>query len=335
MMQLLDITPNSWQDSLKSAITDPKALLERLSLPNELLEQAQAASQLFPLRVPLEFLSRMELGNPNDPLLKQVLPIRDEFIQAPGFTEDPLNESDARPTPGVVHKYKDRALLILSGACAINCRYCFRRHFPYSDNQLSGEHWQRALAYLKEHTELREVIFSGGDPLVTSDHRFSKMVADLEAIPHLERLRVHTRLPVVIPSRVTDQLNDTLHNSRLNCVVVLHINHANEIDQSLSDAVTKLKQSGATILNQAVLLKGVNDSADEQVRLSRALFSAGILPYYLFLFDPVAGASHFDIPIEQGKEIFTQMQRELPGYLVPRLAKEISGKTSKTLLISS
>ena len=335
MMQLLDITPNSWQDSLKSAITDPKALLERLSLPNELLEQAQAASQLFPLRVPLEFLNRMELGNPNDPLLKQVLPIRDEFIQAPGFTEDPLNESDARPTPGVVHKYKDRALLILSGACAINCRYCFRRHFPYSDNQLSGEHWQRALAYLKEHTELREVIFSGGDPLVTSDHRFSKMVADLEAIPHLERLRVHTRLPVVIPSRVTDQLNDTLHNSRLNCVVVLHINHANEIDQSLSDAVTKLKQSGATILNQAVLLKGVNDSADEQVRLSRALFSAGILPYYLFLFDPVAGASHFDIPIERGKEIFTQMQRELPGYLVPRLAKEISGKTSKTLLISS
>ena len=335
MMQLLDITPNSWQDSLKSAITDPKALLERLSLPNELLEQAQAASQLFPLRVPLEFLNRMELGNPNDPLLKQVLPIRDEFIQTPGFTEDPLNESDARPTPGVVHKYKDRALLILSGACAINCRYCFRRHFPYSDNQLSGEHWQRALAYLKEHTELREVIFSGGDPLVTSDHRFSKMVADLEAIPHLERLRVHTRLPVVIPSRVTDQLNDTLHNSRLNCVVVLHINHANEIDQSLSDAVTKLKQSGATILNQAVLLKGVNDSADEQVRLSRALFSAGILPYYLFLFDPVAGASHFDIPIEQGKEIFTQMQRELPGYLVPRLAKEISGKTSKTLLISS
>lgn len=335
MMQLLDITPNSWQDSLKSAITDPKALLERLSLPNELLEQAQAASQLFPLRVPLEFLSRMELGNPDDPLLKQVLPIGDEFIQTPGFTEDPLNESDARPTPGVVHKYKDRALLILSGACAINCRYCFRRHFPYSDNQLSGEHWQRALAYLKEHTELREVIFSGGDPLVTSDHRFSKMVADLEAIPHLERLRVHTRLPVVIPSRVTDQLNDTLHNSRLNCVVVLHINHANEIDQSLSDAVTKLKQSGATILNQAVLLKGVNDSADEQVRLSRALFSAGILPYYLFLFDPVAGASHFDIPIERGKEIFTQMQRELPGYLVPRLAKEISGKTSKTLLISS
>ena len=335
MMHLLDITPNAWQDSLKSAITDPKELLERLSLPNELLEQAQAASQLFPLRVPLEFLSRMELGNPNDPLLKQVLPIRDEFIQTPGFTEDPLNESDARPTPGVVHKYKDRALLILSGACAINCRYCFRRHFPYSDNQLSGEHWQRALAYLKEHTELREVIFSGGDPLVTSDHRFSKMVADLEAIPHLERLRVHTRLPVVIPSRVTDQLNDTLHNSRLNCVVVLHINHANEIDQSLSDAVTQLKQSGATILNQAVLLKGVNDSADEQVRLSRALFSAGILPYYLFLFDPVAGASHFDIPIERGKEIFTQMQRELPGYLVPRLAKEISGKTSKTLLISS
>lgn len=335
MMHLLDITPNSWQDSLKSAITDPKALLERLSLPNELLEQAQAASHLFPLRVPIEFLNRMEQGNPNDPLLKQVLPIREEFSQASGFTEDPLNESDARPTPGVVHKYRDRALLIVSGACAINCRYCFRRHFPYSDNQLSGENWQMALAYLEQHTELREVIFSGGDPLVTSDQRFSKMVADLEAIPHIERLRVHTRLPVVIPSRVTDQLNDTLHHSRFDCVVVLHINHANEIDQSLRDAVTKLKQSGSTILNQAVLLKGVNDSADVQVRLSRALFSAGILPYYLFLFDPVAGASHFDIPIERGKEIFTQMQRELPGYLVPRLAKEISGKTSKTLLISS
>ena len=335
MMQVLDITPNRWQDSLKQAITDPKALLERLSLPQELLEQAQAASQLFPLRVPLEFLNRMEPGNPNDPLLKQVLPIGDEFIQAPGFTEDPLNERDARPTPGVVHKYKDRALLILSGACAINCRYCFRRHFPYSDNQLSGEHWQTALAYLKEHTELREVIFSGGDPLVTSDQRFTKMITDLEAIPHLERLRIHTRLPVVIPSRVTDQLNQTLQASRFDCVVVLHINHANEIDKSLHDAVTKLKQSGATLLNQAVLLKGVNDSVEEQVSLCRALFRAGILPYYLFMFDPVAGASHFDIPMDQGKKIFARMQQELPGYLVPRLAKEISGKTSKTLLISS
>jgi EF-P beta-lysylation protein EpmB len=277
----------------------------------------------------------MEPGNPNDPLLKQILPIQHEFTQTPGFTEDPLNESEARPTPGVVHKYKDRALLIVSGACAINCRYCFRRHFPYSDNQLSGDQWNKALAYLSERKELREVIFSGGDPLVTSDKRFSKMVSDLEGIPHLERLRIHTRLPVVIPSRVTEQLNETLYRSRFDCVVVLHINHANEIDSSLSDAVTKLKQTGSTILNQAVLLKGINDNAEEQVRLSRALFSAGILPYYLFLFDPVAGASHFDIPIEQGKKIFTQMQRELPGYLVPRLAKEISGKSSKTLLISS
>jgi EF-P beta-lysylation protein EpmB len=335
MMHVLDITPIDWQDSLKRAITDPQTLLNRLSLSNELLEQAQAANRLFPLRVPLEFVKRMEPGNPDDPLLKQILPIQDEFIQAPGFTEDPLNESEARPTPGVVHKYKDRALLIVSGACAVNCRYCFRRHFPYSDNQLSGDHWQRALAYLNEHKELREVIFSGGDPLVTSDKRFAKMVSDLEAIPHLERLRIHTRLPVVIPSRVTEQLNDTLHRSRFDCVVVLHINHANEIDNSLRSAVTRLKQSGSTILNQAVLLKGVNDNAQEQIKLSQSLFSAGILPYYLFLFDPVAGASHFDIPIEQGKKIFAQMQGELPGYLVPRLAKEISGKTSKTLLISS
>jgi EF-P beta-lysylation protein EpmB len=335
MMHVLDITPIDWQDSLKRAITDPKTLLNRLSLPDELLEDAQAANGLFPLRVPLEFVNRMEPGNPDDPLLKQVLPIQDEFTEIPGFTKDPLHELEARPTAGVVHKYKDRALLILSGACAVNCRYCFRRHFPYADNQLSGEHWQRALAYLKEHSELREVIFSGGDPLVTSDNRFSKMVSDLEAIPHLERLRIHTRLPVVIPSRVTEQLNDTLYRSRFDCVVVLHINHANEIDGSLSDAVAKLKQSGSTILNQAVLLKGVNDNAREQVRLSRALFRAGILPYYLFLFDPVAGASHFDIPVEQGKTIFAQMQKELPGYLVPRLAKEISGKTSKTLLISS
>ncbi len=335
MMQVLDITPKRWQDSLKQAITDPQELLDRLSLPNELLDQAKAASQLFPLRVPNEFLNRMEAGNPNDPLLKQILPIGDEFIQTPGFTEDPLNESEARPTPGVVHKYQDRALLILSGACAINCRYCFRRHFPYSENQLSGEHWQTALAYLKGHKELREVIFSGGDPLVTPDGRFSNMVADLEEIPHLERLRIHTRLPVVIPSRVTEQFIDTLQHSRFDSVVVLHINHANEIDDSLRHAVTNLKKSGATILNQAVLLKGVNDCADEQIKLSRALFSAGILPYYLFLFDPVAGASHFDIPIEQGKKIFAQMQKSLPGYLVPRLAKEISGKTSKTLLISS
>jgi EF-P beta-lysylation protein EpmB len=333
MNNLIQVSNNDdWQHALRNAVTRPEELLQLLKLPNELLPAAKSAAELFPLRVPREFVSRIEVGNENDPLLRQILPIHLEHAEVPGYSNDPLEEASASPVPGLVHKYKDRVLLITSGACAINCRYCFRRHYPYEENQLGGTQWQFALQYIKENTDLKEVIFSGGDPLVTSDTRLLKMLNDLESIEHLERVRFHTRFPVVIPARITEQLCQILANTRLNSVVVLHINHSNEIDPDLGDAISKLKSAGATVLNQAVLLKGVNDTANELATLSHKLFNHGALPYYLFLFDPVAGASHFDVGDEKGLALYKELQAELPGYLLPKLAKEIPGRSSKTLI---
>jgi EF-P beta-lysylation protein EpmB len=333
MNNLIQVSNNNdWQHALRNAVTRPDELLHLLNLPKELLPAAESAAELFPLRVPREFVSRIKVGNVNDPLLRQILPIHLEHSEVDGYSSDPLDEASASPVPGVVHKYKDRVLLITSGACAINCRYCFRRHYPYDANQLGGGQWQQALLYIRENTDLKEVIFSGGDPLVTSDTRLQRMLNDLESIEHLERVRFHTRFPVVIPSRVTEQFCQILLDSRLSSVVVLHINHSNEIDKSLGDSISRLKSAGVTVLNQAVLLKGVNDTANELANLSRELFSHGALPYYLFLFDPVAGASHFDVGDEEGLAIYKELQAELPGFLLPKLAKEIPGRTSKTLI---
>lgn len=332
-MKMLNFPPPDWQTSLKNVVTDPAELLDILELPQALLEQATKAAQLFPLRVPREFIARMQRGKIDDPLLQQILPIAAEFSEQPGFTTDPLEESEASPAPGIVHKYRDRVLLILSGACAVNCRYCFRRHFPYGDNQLSGKNWQLALGYIRSKPEVQEVIFSGGDPLVTSDLRLAKMIADLEQIKSVQRLRIHTRLPVVIPSRVTAELIQILQDSRFDKVLVLHINHPQEIDAQLDQAAKRLKAAGITLLNQAVLLRGINDNDKIQSELSRALFKIGVLPYYLFLFDPVKGAGHFDIPILRAQQIAAKMQESLPGYLMPRLAKEIPGRASKTLFL--
>lgn len=332
-MQPISITSvRSWQDELRDSITDPAELLKRLALPDDLLDGAIAGDALFDLRVPEPYLSRIEKGNPRDPLLLQVLPLQQETQELPGYTTDPLEENASNPLPGLIHKYTHRVLLILSGACAINCRYCFRRHFAYQDNQLGREQWQAILTYLQEHSEVEEVIFSGGDPLATPDNRLERMIQDLEQIPHVERLRIHTRLPVVIPSRITPALTHMLANTRLSSVIVLHINHANEIDEAVKRAATQLTQQNITLLNQSVLLRGVNDNATVQKTLSKSLFAAGILPYYLFLFDPVAGAAHFDIPEEEARRLAAEMQASLPGYLMPRLAVEIPGKSSKTLL---
>ncbi|HSG04486.1 MAG TPA: EF-P beta-lysylation protein EpmB [Marinobacterium sp.] len=332
-MQALNFPPQDWQLSLKHLVTEPAQLFDLLQLPSELLPAAERAAKLFPLRVPREFIALMQPGNINDPLLRQVLPLEQEFDESPGFVEDPLSEAAARPVPGVVHKYKDRVLLILSGACAINCRYCFRRHFPYSDNQISGSSRLQALDYIRQDTHLREVILSGGDPLATPDGRLEALIQEVEEIPHIERLRIHTRLPVVIPSRVTDRLSNALGQSHLNTLMVLHINHPQEISMELSLACEHLRDAGVTLLNQAVLLRGINDRVEIQVELSRKLFKTGILPYYLYLFDPVKGASHFDIPEPEAQRIAALMQAELPGYLMPRLAKEIPARSSKTLIL--
>ncbi|WP_415892597.1 EF-P beta-lysylation protein EpmB [Neptuniibacter sp. PT8_73] len=321
-----------WQQLLSRTIDDPAELLKLLDLPSSLLNGAQQGNDLFSLKVPKPFLQRIEKGNPNDPLLRQILPLDAESADIPGYVTDPLAEMSANHSDGLIHKYHGRVLLILSGACAVNCRYCFRRHFPYQDNRLGSEQWQQVLEYLNTDNSITEVIFSGGDPLATSDKRLLRMITDLEEIPHLKRLRIHTRLPIVIPQRVTSELTTLFTNSRFDIAMVLHANHANELDQQVQQASAYLRTAGVTVLNQAVLLKGVNDSLTALTELSEKLFHFGILPYYLFTLDPVKGAAHFDIPDDQAIALHQQLQATLPGYLVPKLAREIPGKRSKTLL---
>ncbi|GEN27625.1 EF-P beta-lysylation protein EpmB [Halovibrio variabilis] len=322
----------SWQQQLSQAIRDPLALCQRLGLSDHWLPGARAGGQLFEICVPEAYLARIAANAPNDPLLRQVLPVSDETLTPQGYVTDPLEEAEHRPAKGLIHKYAGRVLLIASPNCAINCRYCFRRHFPYSDNSPSRAQWQEALDYLRADTTLHEAILSGGDPLAANDRQLAWLVEQLESIPHLKRLRLHTRLPVVIPDRVDDALLGWLAGTRLQKVVVLHINHANEIDQAVVDACSRLKQAGATLLNQSVLLRRVNDSVDTLATLSERLFDAGILPYYLHVLDPVQGAAHFDVSDDEARELVTQLREHLPGFLMPRLVREIPGQGSKTPL---
>lgn len=319
-----------WQEQLVSAITSPEHLLDILQLDRKLLPPALKANQAFALKVPHSFVARMEPGNPEDPLLKQVLPIGKECIQVAGYGLDPLAEQSQTPTDGVIHKYHGRLLLIVSGACAINCRFCFRRHFPYQDNSLGGESWQKALDYIRSDTSIREVIFSGGDPLATSDKRLKKMACELSNINHLETLRIHTRLPVVIPQRITEAMLDWFTSHRLKPVMVIHCNHAREINPELRKAMHTLRNAGVTLLNQTVLLQGINDNGSVLADLCYKLFDAGVLPYYLHLLDPVHGAAHFDVSEAHAKSLVEDVKASCPGYLVPRLVREIPGKPGKT-----
>ena len=324
--------PDSWQTLLSQSIESPAELLRYLELPAALLDAADSACLEFALRVPKPWLERIEKGNLQDPLLKQILPVSNELDSVPGFVTDPLAEMSSNPTDGLIHKYKGRVLIVLTGACAINCRYCFRRHFPYQENRLGPGQWQQLLEYIAADSSITEVILSGGDPLVNSDNRLQQLITDLEQIPHLLRLRIHSRLPVVLPQRVTTGLCRILEQTRLQVVTVIHSNHANEIDDAVANAVQQLKQAGVTVLNQAVLLRGINDTVEALKQLSETLFRTGVLPYYLFTFDPVKGAAHFDVPDPEAVLLMQQLQEQLPGYLVPRLAREIPGKGSKTLL---
>lgn len=322
----------SWQQQLSQAIRDPITLCQRLGLSDRWLPGARTGHQLFEVCVPEAYLARIVPNAPNDPLLRQVLPLNEEGLTPQGYVLDPLEEAEHRPAKGLIHKYAGRVLLIASPNCAINCRYCFRRHFPYSDNSPSRAQWQEALDYLRADTTIHEAILSGGDPLAASDRQLAWLVEQQESIPHLKRLRIHTRLPVVIPDRIDSALLDWLSATRLQKVVVLHINHANEIDQAVIDACARLKQTGATLLNQSVLLRGVNDDVATLATLSERLFEAGILPYYLHVLDPVQGAAHFDVPDREALELVAQLRDHLPGFLMPRLVREIPGKGSKTPL---
>ncbi|OOF65437.1 EF-P beta-lysylation protein EpmB [Rodentibacter sp. Ppn85] len=321
----------NWLAILKNAISDPQVLLKILDLPEKDFEYAFNARKLFALRVPQPFVAKMEKSNPNDPLFLQVMCSDLEFVQAEGFSTDPLEEQNVNAAPNILHKYSNRLLFMVKGGCAVNCRYCFRRHFPYDTNPGNKKNWQQALDYIAEHHEIEEVIFSGGDPLMAKDHELEWLIKRLENLPHLQRLRIHSRLPVVIPQRITNEFCEILTKSRLQTVLVTHINHPNEIDDLLAQAMKKLSAAKVTLLNQSVLLKGINDDAKILKRLGDKLFRIGILPYYLHLLDKVQGASHFVVGDKQAMIIYKTLQSLTSGYLVPKLAREIAGEPNKTL----
>jgi len=323
----------NWQTLLKEVITDPAELLDKLELNPSLLAAAQRVAQLFPLRVPAGFVARMQKGNPYDPLLQQVLPLAAEETMSFSYSWDPLLEQSVNPLPGLLHKYPGRVLLTITGACAINCRYCFRRHFPYTENRAGGKAWQNILEYIAADASIREVIFSGGDPLLAPDHYLRKCADDLANIAHVNILRIHTRLPIVLPERISTEFLNWFTATRLQPVLVTHSNHANECDDSVQQAIEKLRHKKVHVLNQAVLLKGVNDNVATLVNLSERLFACGILPYYLHLLDKVQGAEHFAVPEEQAKQLITALRDRLPGYLVPKCMYERSGASSKLPVI--
>ncbi|MDM7861706.1 EF-P beta-lysylation protein EpmB [Alteromonas sp. ASW11-36] len=320
---------SNWQKELALSFTDPVKLLEYLQInPADYALDAQAR-RLFPMRVPRHFAQLMRVGDPRDPLLLQVMPNRAEFDSPTGYVTDPLEEQSTRQ-PGMLHKYKSRVLMIVRGGCAVNCRYCFRRHFPYADNSPNIQQLQNNLAAIAADTNINEVILSGGDPLMAKDSHLARLASDISAIPHIKRLRIHTRLPVVLPQRIDDSFVQWFSELKLQRVLVLHINHANEVSPQLAERLASLQRAGVMLLNQAVLLKGVNDSVEAQVALSEALFAAGIMPYYLHLLDKVQGAAHFDISDEKARELMHGMLTELPGFLVPKLVREEAGKTAKS-----
>ena len=321
---------HSWQEQLRTVITSPQQLLDLLQLrPEDVGYSARACSD-FALKVPLAFARRMQIGDPQDPLLLQVLAQQQELVAAPGYSRDPVGETgEANPAKGIMHKYHGRVLLIVASGCAVNCRYCFRRHFPYSDNQNSRREWREVLDYIAGDTDISEVILSGGDPLVAGDDYLGELVDQIAAISHVRRLRIHSRLPVVIPDRVSTGLLDAICRPNLQTIMVIHCNHANEIDAAVTAALARMSQRGITLLNQAVLLAGVNDSAVALANLSEELFAAGVLPYYLHLLDKVQGAAHFDVPDERALQLVNEITTTLPGYLVPKLVREVGGEKSK------
>jgi len=321
-----------WQSLLANAIKDPEELLAQLGLTDRLTAIDQSVLKQFPLRVTQSYINKMRHGDPLDPLLRQVFPLIDEGIQHQDFIADPVGDHFAISSPGLLQKYNGRALLLTTGACAIHCRYCFRRHFPYNDSNPLASQWTQTVDALKQDTTINEVILSGGDPLALSDQKLANMVADLEVIPHLKRLRIHTRLPLVLAERVDSHLLSWLAQTRFQVVMVIHANHANELDSNVATAMHALAEQRVQLLNQSVLLKGINDTVDDLAKLSERLIEIGVLPYYLHLLDPVAGASHFDVSEAKGIALIQKLRAKVSGYLVPRLVREQQGESSKTII---
>lgn len=322
-----DDPPSAWSQSLKAAIRSGHRLLSLLSLPHELYCPESEAD--FPVLVPLEYVRRMQPGSPDDPLLLQVLAGRQEQLQLTQGALDPVGDGASEVIPGLLQKYSHRALLITTGACAVHCRYCFRRHFPYHEAPTGPAGWQPALEAIRADRSLEEVILSGGDPLSVRDSSLDILTKSLDAIPHVKRIRVHTRFPVMIPERICDSLLHWVSHLRSAVFFVLHFNHAAEIDDSVRQAMRRLRSAGATLLNQAVLLRGINDSLTSQLELCKSLIDMQVLPYYLHQLDPVQGGMHFGVSDTKGLQILAGLKRELPGYGVPKLVREIASRPHK------
>lgn len=331
---LIQIDDNkNWQTILAEAVRDGRELLRLLQLEGSGLAAALGGDKQFPVLVPRPFIALMNKGDEQDPLLRQVLGLQEEELQVPGYVTDPLGELPANVRPGVVHKYHGRVLLIAAGGCAVNCRYCFRRHFPYADNRIGRKKWQEALEYVAGNDSISEVILSGGDPLLLDDVALSGLCKQIADIAHVRRLRIHSRVPVVIPQRITAELVSMLAQTRLQVSLVLHVNHPAEISSQLVRGLDSLRREGITLLNQSVLLQGVNDDPHVLCRLSEALFAAGVLPYYLHRLDHVQGAHHYALAHERIAELYRYMKEHLPGYLLPRLVCEEAGQPHKTVLM--
>jgi EF-P beta-lysylation protein EpmB len=322
---------DAWRSVLADAVCDPAELCRLLGLPAGLADEAAQAAGQFPMRVPRSYLGRIRPGDPLDPLLAQILPRKEELAEVPQFVADPLGEAATACAPGLLRKYKRRLLIVASGTCGVHCRFCFRRHFPYKKTAASQD-WNRTLAQIAADSSIDEVVLSGGDPLATPDAQLAQLAARLAKIPHLQRLRVHTRLPIVIPERVTDELLQWLRGTRLTPLVVVHANHPGEIDAAVAAALGRLVDAGVAVLNQAVLLRGVNDSVDVLAELFLRLVNLRVMPYYLHQLDRVAGAAHFEVPEAVGRELIRQLRERLPGYAVPRYVRdEVGGRCKRVI----
>ena len=323
------LVPVRWQKALREAVRDPRELLDLLGLDRLAPRLSDEAMVQFPLRVPRGFVARMRRGDPRDPLLRQVLPLDDEMRPMPGFGLDAVGDGAAKTAPGVIQKYRGRALLVATGSCAIHCRYCFRRHFPYAEETAARDGWREAVDLIRQDASIEEVLLSGGDPLSLSNGKLAELTGALADIPHLRRLRIHSRLPIVVPERVDDGLMGWLSTLPWPVTLVVHANHANEFDGTVDAALGRLRAAGVHLLNQAVLLRGVNDSVDALAALSERGFRAGVLPYYLHQLDRVAGVAHFEVDDAHARALHAGLAARLSGYLVPRLVREIPGDTGK------
>jgi EF-P beta-lysylation protein EpmB len=328
----LNTATADWQRQLAEAFSSVDELCRHLQLAPASLPLLPNYPA-FPLRVPRAFVDCMEPGNPNDPLLRQVLPTQTELQIFPGYSDDPVGDLPASAVAGVIHKYHGRVLLIVAGACAVHCRYCFRRNFPYGEQQLSTQKLAQAMAYIAEREEISEVILSGGDPLLLNDPKFSRLIQSISAIKHIRRIRIHSRIPIVLPARITQELLSTVSVATPKIILVTHANHANELSPAVAAALKLLQQAGVTLLNQSVLLAGVNAEAKVLIDLSEKLFADGVMPYYLHLLDKASGTGHFEIDQNSARQLLHNLQQHLPGYLVPKLVKEQAGAAHKISLI--